>query len=369
MIGVGRGDHTAVTLATAEVEFRHEALLYAGSAAFLDGTLRFIGEGLSANEPMLVAVSPAKIESLRQNLGTDADRVCFANMHEIGANPARIIPVWRDFLEDDGSNGRRVRGIGEPIWDGRTSDELVECQRHEALLNVAFAGQPAWRLMCPYDTMTLPPDVIDEAQRSHPFIVEGRVERDSPYCRDLASMAAPFDVPLPAPSEFEELTFDADSLGGFRRLVSRRAMDAGLGMTRAGGLAFSVHELAANSVRHGGGHAPCASGKSATRCCAKSRTVEFSTNRSPDADGRRERSRQDAGCGWSTSSVTSSRSARSAKGASYGCTCIAIRLRLIVEELRDQVDQRREDHGSEEERHQRLMQDGSSHAARRDVRV
>ena len=254
MIGVGRGDHTAVTLATAEVEFRHEALLYAGSAAFLDGTLRFIGEGLSANEPMLVAVSPAKIESLRQNLGTDADRVCFANMHEIGANPARIIPVWRDFLEDDGSNGRRVRGIGEPIWDGRTSDELVECQRHEALLNVAFAGQPAWRLMCPYDTMTLPPDVIDEAQRSHPFIVEGRVERDSPYCRDLASMAAPFDVPLPAPSEFEELTFDADSLGVLRRLVSRRAMDAGLGMTRAGELAFSVHELAANSVRHGGGH-------------------------------------------------------------------------------------------------------------------
>src|SRR5207253_11370219 len=124
--------------------------------------------------------------------------------------------------------------------------------RHEALLNVAFAGQPAWRLMCPYGTTTLPPDVIDEAQRSHPFIVEGQVERDSPYCRDLASMAAPFDVPLLAPSEFEEVTFDADSLGVLRRLVSRRAMDAGLGMTRAGELAFSVHELAANSVRHGG---------------------------------------------------------------------------------------------------------------------
>jgi hypothetical protein len=31
--------------------------------------------------------------------------------------------------------------IGEPIWAECTPDELVECQRHETLLNLAFAIQ------------------------------------------------------------------------------------------------------------------------------------------------------------------------------------------------------------------------------------
>ena len=171
-----------MTLATAEVELRHEALLYAGSAAFLDGTLRFIGEGLSANEPMLVAVSPAKIESLRQNLGTDADRVCFANMHEIGANPARIIPFWQDFIATQ--DGRPLRGIGEPIWAGRSAAELVECQRHESLLNVAIDTEtPIW-LLCPYDATCLDPEIIDACPNLRRVMII-----DTPLAADRAKLA------------------------------------------------------------------------------------------------------------------------------------------------------------------------------------
>ena len=123
--------------------FRHEALLYAGQAQFLDGVLPFIREGLAEGQAQLVATDRAKIELVRGALGEASNHVEFADMAELGANPARIIPAWREFAD---RNGRRpLRGIGEPIWAGRTPAELIECQRHEALLNLAFAGAPPWR--------------------------------------------------------------------------------------------------------------------------------------------------------------------------------------------------------------------------------
>ena len=59
-------------------------------------------------------------------------------MAVLGHNPARIIPAWRDFAD---AHAGPIRGIGEPIWPGRGADELVECQLHESLLNVAFDGR------------------------------------------------------------------------------------------------------------------------------------------------------------------------------------------------------------------------------------
>ena len=158
-------------LKTAE-SFRHEALLYAGEVDFLAGTLPFIREGVAADEPVLVVVSAARIGLLRSALGGDADRVAFADVADVGANPARIIPAWRDFVAGHDVASRRARGIGEPIWAGRTPAELVECQRHETLLNLAFAGVPAWWLLCPYDTTSLGPEVLEEARRSHPFVTD-----------------------------------------------------------------------------------------------------------------------------------------------------------------------------------------------------
>ncbi len=73
-------------------------------------------------------------------------------MAELGRNPAKIIPAWQKFLDTDAADSRPARGVGEPIWAGRGADELIECQVHEALLNVAvdptmpvLAGLPVRR--------------------------------------------------------------------------------------------------------------------------------------------------------------------------------------------------------------------------------
>jgi anti-sigma regulatory factor (Ser/Thr protein kinase) len=235
-------------------EFAHEALLYAGEEAFLEGAMPFVREGVDAGEPTLLVLSADKLDSVRGELNGDGKRVFFADMATVGANPARIIPAWRRFVEAFGGDDLAVRGIGEPIWHGRTPDELVECQRHEALLNVAFAEGSPFRLLCPYDTAALDDAVIDEAVRSHPVVVEDGERRKSDAYRGLAAFAAPFSEPLPAPpASVQELEFDAGTLRSLREVVTTRATEAGLNEARANDLVLAVNEVATNSVRHGGG--------------------------------------------------------------------------------------------------------------------
>src|ERR1700674_878413 len=234
-------------------KFRHEALLYAGWAEFVAGTVPFIRDGVRAGEPVLVVESLDKINMLRTALDKDADAVLFANMSDVGANPARIIPAWQEFVSRYGAAGRRLRGIGEPIWKGRSSDELIECQRHESLLNVAFGRGAPWWLLCPYDTEKLDDAVIDEARRSHEFVSERDNVQPRDIFRGFEASGAPFDVPLPdRGTSVGQMSFGPDDLAAVRIRVSRHARAAKLG-ARIPELMTAVNEIATNSIRHGGG--------------------------------------------------------------------------------------------------------------------
>jgi anti-sigma regulatory factor (Ser/Thr protein kinase) len=233
--------------------FRHEALLYAGADEFISGTTSFIRQGVAGGEPVLVVVDAPKIRLLREALGADADAVHFADMAVVGANPARIIPAWHEFVDAQQAKSTRFRGIGEPISTARTADELVECQRHEELLNLAFARSGDWWLLCPYDVSALPPDVIDEAHRSHPFVMQGGMHRHSDGYRGLEAIAAPHDAALsPAPDVLLEIPLDLSRLVELRGAVTDAACAAGLEESRIEDLTYAVNEVATNCVAHGG---------------------------------------------------------------------------------------------------------------------
>jgi hypothetical protein len=38
------------------------------------------------------------------------DKVRFVDMAEVGSNPVRIIPVWREFVDEHAESGVRLRG-------------------------------------------------------------------------------------------------------------------------------------------------------------------------------------------------------------------------------------------------------------------
>jgi anti-sigma regulatory factor (Ser/Thr protein kinase) len=234
--------------------FRHEAIFYAGPEDFVARTASFIREGVRAREPILVVVDAPKIDRLRSELGEDAGAVRFEDMARVGANPARIIPAWREFVDEHAPSGRPFRGIGEPISAARTVDELVECERHEALLNLAFADAPPWRLACPYDVASLPPPVLEEAERNHPILLEDGGSRSSASYRGLDDVASPFELPLaPPPAAAAARPFDRRTIAVAREWVAGFARDLGLADARVRDLGLAVHELITNAVRHGGG--------------------------------------------------------------------------------------------------------------------
>jgi anti-sigma regulatory factor (Ser/Thr protein kinase) len=235
--------------------FSHEAMLYGGHVDFLRQSIPFIRDAVVAGQPILVAVDQLKIDDLRGSLGAEAAKVRFEDMSKIGRNPARIIPVWQAFLDENSGSERGTRGIGEPIWADRSPEELVECERHEALLNLAFASpSAALRLVCPYDTAALPLSVIEEARRNHPIISEeGHHHRSATYV-DADVIARPFDPPLPAPREFPfEMPFDEEHLVDLRAFVKAQAAERGVAPARVADVVLAVHETASNSIRYGGG--------------------------------------------------------------------------------------------------------------------
>ena len=249
-------EHPAGNTATWPSEaFRHVALFYAGERAFVDAIAAFIRDGVAAGEPTLVAVSARKIELLKAELGLIAERVLFADMADVGQNPGAIISAWDDFVSECFAEGQRVRGVGEPVWAGRSPDELEECHNHEALLNLAFADAPGFWLMCPYDTDALDPAVVEYAAVTHPLVSEDGVERPSSVYRgeDLCTELLDGDLE-PAPPDAYEVAFDEDSLAPMRAFVGELALDTGIDETRRDDLLLAVNELATNSVRHGGGH-------------------------------------------------------------------------------------------------------------------
>jgi anti-sigma regulatory factor (Ser/Thr protein kinase) len=256
--GLARSPVAAVNAsptASAEAEtFHHEALLYAGEREFLAHTLAFIREGMAQREAVLVAVSRDKIELLEQELGQDVEDVRFADMAEIGRNPATIIPVWSEFVEQCARSGRPCRGIGEPVWPERRAAALVECRNHEALLNVAFDRGFGWRLLCPYDTQLLSPTAIADACATHPFIANGGSARRSPDYQTRSVGWLSDEHPLPPPvATPRELTFGPGSLQRIRSMVAGFARRCRLAPQRVSDLVLAVNELVANSIRHGGG--------------------------------------------------------------------------------------------------------------------
>lgn len=238
---------------TEEPTFRHEVAFYDDTEQFLAATVPFLLDGLEAGEPALVTVGPEKAEQLRGELGAGAVEVEFANIEEFGRNPARIIPVWQDFADRGVTLGGRFRGIGEPIWPGRCDAEIDECERHEALLNLAFGGGPAWSLLCPYDSRTLDDDVLESALHSHPLITgPGGAAVASPGWD--GDDPDPFAGALPPPPlDAPEFGFDGTTVPNLRAIVGVEAAEAGLPDHRTADLVLAAGELAANSVIHGGG--------------------------------------------------------------------------------------------------------------------
>jgi anti-sigma regulatory factor (Ser/Thr protein kinase) len=231
------------------MEIDHHALLYADPDEFMLGTRRFIEAGLSSGDPVLVAVPGAKISPMRAMLNGGGDRVEFLDMNELGRNPGRIIPAVRDWI-DTRTDGR-CRFIGEPIWPGRSTAEVVEATRHEALINLAFATAPV-SILCPYDTSGLSQSVVEDAERTHPHLVCSVDEFVSAHYTDPVDLWRSREWPLAPPLDEPATLALSRDLGAVRAFTAHHVGRAGVNEERILDLVLAVDEAATNALVHGG---------------------------------------------------------------------------------------------------------------------
>ncbi|WP_327090138.1 anti-sigma factor RsbA family regulatory protein [Nonomuraea sp. NBC_01738] len=230
--------------------FAHPALFYRGDRDYVAATTAFVAEGLDRGEPVAVAVPAAGLALIAERLGAAAEKISLIDMSEAGRNPGRIIPaVLSEFA--DRHEGERVRIIGEPMWAGRSALEYPACAQHEALINRAFSGRPV-TILCPYNAMTLAPEVLGEAERTHPVLRDSGGERPSAaYSPD--QVVSLHNTPFGEPPAHVALRFDSANLGEARNLAADQGAAHGFTGARLDDIRLVLAELGANSLDHGGG--------------------------------------------------------------------------------------------------------------------
>lgn len=239
-----------------EAGFRHELALYAGDDEFFVLALAFVADAAAAGRPALVLLPADKNRRLRARLPEVPDGIAFVDAEDVGANPACLTPLWAEFAthRNGAASGAGARGLTEPVGDGTSPDQLVECQYHEALLNIAVPDPSFW-LRCLYDTARLDTGLIRDARRSHPLVhPDGSARSDATFAgadhyRELGGNSLP-----PAPPDTPSFGFGPGELRGLRARVAAAARAAGLSPERQSDLVAAANEIATNSIRHAGGH-------------------------------------------------------------------------------------------------------------------
>ncbi|MFD5825600.1 anti-sigma factor RsbA family regulatory protein [Lentzea sp. NPDC060358] len=229
--------------------FAHPALFYSDEESYIDGTVPFVVEGLANAEPVAVAVHSRNLELLREALSGFAHLVTFVDMADTGRNPGRIIPELRTFAD---RHRGAVRIISEPVRDRRTEAEYPACSLHEALVNYAFSGRDL-SILCPYDTSSLSHDVLAEAEKTHPVVIDAGGHRPSDHFHPARVVVAAHSLPLATPVDAASTSVGAGAMAAVRAFAREHAVKFGLAPDRLDDFALAVTELATNSVRHGGG--------------------------------------------------------------------------------------------------------------------
>lgn len=228
----------------------HLALFYDGDSEYAEALSVFVRQGVDAGERVFVSVPQRRHALLREALDGQADAVAIVDMCSVGRNPSRIIPAVEAFASAAPSP---VRIVGESIWPGRSDDEVVEGTRHEALLNVAFAGREL-AILCPYDAGSLPDPVLEDAARTHPMRLDGDAVSSLPSYDDPLAVWSAADRPLAPPSGLT-VALPLGDLFAFRRELRAYAFPLLRDIGRMEDLVVAACEAATNAVQHGAGGA------------------------------------------------------------------------------------------------------------------
>lgn len=232
--------------------FCHDAVFYGSDEEFVGIVAPFLQDGMVAGEPTLAALGDRHADLMRSALPATGG-VTFLPSTVHYDRPAATIKADQELFAghmDAGAASMRVvgevphPGLGTP-WDGWA--------RYEAAVNCAFEAFPLWGL-CAYDLRTTPADVVDDVERTHPFITttDGCHLGNDRY-EDPAEFLA--GRPLAAPDLLESdppvLELSQPGPGLARHAVAEVSRGLHLAPGEVDDLIVAVSEVVTNALLHG----------------------------------------------------------------------------------------------------------------------
>src|SRR5919109_918995 len=203
-------------------KLRHSALVYEGDDEYVARSLAFLNEGLEAGEGCIVAHTRDGIAMMREALGRDAGRVSFVDVGAVYTRPARALAAYCGTLLRQLRNAPSVRAVAD-VQIGPLAAAWDKSVGYEAMTNLAYSHLPAW-VVCTYDVNGLPDEVLDEAWRTHPEMLDDgwRASEHFEDPRELMRKLTPEPEPLP---QLRSLAA-GDDLERFRERLARELMGA-----------------------------------------------------------------------------------------------------------------------------------------------
>ncbi|TDD77998.1 sensor histidine kinase [Actinomadura darangshiensis] len=228
----------------------HKAFLYGGTEDFLSATVPYLESGLEREQAVIAVARAANLSALRDVLAPHGDAILYIDAAGFYEHPVRTLRDYQTLVRE--SAPRTIRALAEPVWDGWDERQTLEWIRYESLINVVFADSGASAL-CPYDTETLPPRILNEARRTHPVLhTAGRDAASEEYV-DPVAFGSGCDRGMRShrPAGADYLPIDDSDLHMLRAFVGERAGKHGLTGQQAQNLVTAANEVAANALQHG----------------------------------------------------------------------------------------------------------------------
>jgi transcriptional regulator with XRE-family HTH domain len=159
--------------ATTSQRLDHRVLTYGSDEEFVAAAIPYVDEGLERSDCLLAVTTQTQIGLLRDTLEDRSEHVEFVDSADWYRSPSAAFTRYRAYVKEKYEAGAAwIRILGEPVWTGRSDAEIAAWTRYESMLNVGFAPSPA-TIMCPYDTRSVPVEVVADARRTHPEVAHG----------------------------------------------------------------------------------------------------------------------------------------------------------------------------------------------------
>jgi anti-sigma regulatory factor (Ser/Thr protein kinase) len=228
----------------------HRAFMYGGTDDFLSAAVPHLAAGVEGEQVVIAVVREPNLTALRETLAPYGKAITYVDAAVFYGHPVRTLRDYQNLVKE--SAPRTVCALAEPVWDGWDERQTLEWIRYESLINVVFADSGATAL-CPYDTETLPPRILNEARRTHPkLFASGRTTTNDEYI-DPVTFGSGCDrgVRVDRPADAEYFPIDGTDLHALRSFVGERASKHGLAKQSAQNLVTAANEVAANALQHG----------------------------------------------------------------------------------------------------------------------